>query len=297
MKTYAWIPLALMLLPLPLSAQALPRCPDELTIGQCNDFKLKAAQDALGAVDPHATERKELVKKTTGVTTPAEEAASINDFLSRLAAALVTPGIDDSIDQLGTAVSFPLGSSLSVKLGLTLKKPTVYQPLLDSIPEIRREAFKERLEADFGELDQPQFTAMFNPETKSWGRRYQKHANGFSDVLNDLRDKSKKVVEDVRNRNRPAFTRKVAAANDSLADGCDRNPTVSRITLNCLNETYRSEIEGFLDTLMSVRVRQEAWLESELERIGFNKLADLVNNQPQVTVSATYDALSEEVGP
>lgn len=299
MTKHLWIALALALLPAALSAQALPRCPDTLTIGECNDFKLKSAQDSLNAVDPHAAEKKELIQKTTGVTTPAEEDASIGDFLSRLATSLVTPGLDDSIDQLGTSFNFPIGSSLSVKLGLTLKKPAVYQPLLDSLPESRREAFKERVEGDFGELDQPIFTAMFNPETKSWGRRYQNHANDFSHVLNELRGRSKQAVADAAGRNRPAFTRKVAAAlNNRLEiEECPNTQTPSNLVLSCLNEDYRAELESFLDALMSVRVRQEAWLEAELDRIGFNMLADLVNNQPQLTFSASYDALSSAVGP
>jgi hypothetical protein len=282
-----------MLLPTAAQAQVAAPCAGTITFGECRAQKLAAAEAALA--DPTDSEKRELVKKTTGVTTPAEEATSLADFASRFAAALIAPGIDDDFAAFGTSYNLPLGDDVTIKFGLTLKKPEVYEPLLDAVPEQRRDALRERLEEDFQEFDQPVFTVAFNPETRRFGRRFQKHAPEFSGIINPMRNAARARIKN-------AITS--AELNSHLRDMTsglttpECTPTDRHATpLSCFSEEQREQLESLMDRFASARAREQVQLAESLRSIGFNLLADLVNNQPQITFDAQYDAVDDAVGP
>jgi hypothetical protein len=292
------IPLLLAAATMEAQAQEL-RCSNELTIGQCLDLHRRSVRAT--RPDARAAVEEELERKPTGVDVPGSNEVSISDFLSRVSAALLAPGVAE-FDQLGTAFNIPLARTLpaSLQIGITLHQPRVFEPLLDAVAASRRDAVRERLESGFGELDQPELTLALNLETKRFGRRFDVHADELAALLLRIDEIVADSLRRMRFRRPEDFVLGLAGLNQRMIAGAPGSCSSAArldVQLACLTPAFR-------DSLQEQMALVSAWLElmpqltQELIRtVGFHQIADLVNNQPQINLTAQHEVFDRAVGP
>ncbi|MGQ0814298.1 MAG: hypothetical protein ACT4O1_07510 [Gemmatimonadota bacterium] len=287
--------LATLIMTTSLSAQQPATCTENITVREC------IAAVRQDASQPAAPTEAELEKKPTGVAVPGAKNVTIADFIPRLASALYTPGLQ-SIDSLGTAINIPLSAAgpAAIQLGLTLANPTVYKPLLDSVPESVREATRDRLEENFGELDQPTLTVALNLESRTLGRRFALHADDLVRVLLDIDALVGAQLAAMNQIDLNEFTVRLAAHVSSgiAPDAPDKCRTGDGfdIELSCFTADARANL--LVDVAkLSGEDLGATLTEQWTKEISFDRAADLVNNQPQVVFNVQHKAYAWEAGP
>lgn len=254
-------------------------CGPEATIRTCVESRYSARIPG----DPKA----ETASKPAGEANAGNLQPTIDDFIPRLSAALLAPGLDTAL-----AIRLTTNQSLnrpsfnylpwSARLGVELSRPQVYAPILDSIAEARRTGVRERLSKEFTEIDDPEFTLGFNRENRSTGRLYESHIDELAGVLATLRQGDQieqRVFELMRSLNN----------SDLKKDGVCPTTITETVRLGCLTDEARATVVVKLHALADALVaytttRYPQWVEQS----GWKYVPDLINNQPQLNLHATY---------
>jgi hypothetical protein len=291
----------LALLALPAAARAQedeerPLCSTALTVDACFRYEIGelAENEGVEQVDEETT------KATTGAQT-ANEAVStaIRDFLPRVGAALILPGIDEDRKGLALRLNRYLGP-LSAQIGLDLNEPALYAPLVDSIPESIRAASKERLQGELEDQDDVTFTLALNLETGGFGRNLGQYRSEVSNLVTEL----VAVPDSLRQGLFDALSTTVllranaARLRERQSDPeCAGDLRVDQLPLTCFRATFADSLRTMmrntaLPYLEIGRVRAAA-----LRAPAFAALAQLLNNQRQLNGSIKYRHRDDLVGP
>lgn len=176
-------------------------------------------------------------------------------------------------------------SQLSVQT--ILREATVFDPLVKALPENLREerqaSLEKQLDQDFGDVEA---TLAWTLENQRLGRDYRPHRTLISDLYKNL------------------VSQAAAAAGTSAAQRFvqlqSRFPEIS--LTKSVEEIRRDKPEqarifetALVEAATEAAQRQLALVEAT-ERTGFFRLADLINNQPQVHVTGAYHSRDELVG-
>ncbi|MEW5930630.1 MAG: hypothetical protein AB1941_24485 [Gemmatimonadota bacterium] len=226
--------------------------------------------------------------KPAGDAETLNEAPTIDDFIPRLSAAALVPGLDEGIASTRLALSRSLDHEYTryipaaVRLGVELHKPEVFQPLMDSVREARRSAIRERFEKEFGEFDDIELTGGINLETRWLGRRYEPHRQELEALLPAP---AGQAWLDAENQFQLFLSRlqpqSGAAADCASGDPWDR-------PMECYSDADRAGIEQRLDELFNLELAYPEALETWAKQSGWAHLPDLLNNQPQFNVHASW---------
>lgn len=302
---------ALLLASLPLAPAAAqtPVCQDDQTLDACFAARVNAAAQALRA-DLRPT-RQALAEKTTGANVDDELAASaIRDFLPRFAGALLTPASTDDLPAVDLRFNTPLargrrGAGLSGQGGVTIHRAELFSPLIDSIPEGLRSDARKRLDDELEDGDD--FTAFvaLNVESASLGRSFAPHAdllNGLATALVAPLGARFAASEDEQDSWLMSFTgglRKPADLNPDHPECEFITPDTDRglWPVRCLSPARRDTFETWLRAVALREAAAQVLAESRLRDAGYDRLASLVNNQPQVIVQGAYRSRVGVVGP
>jgi hypothetical protein len=296
--TLAAVLLALLTFPAAAGAQEDEErtpCAATLTVGECFRYEIGefATDEEVEKVDEETT------KATTGAQTASEAVSTaVRDFLPRVGAALILPGVDEDRTGLALRLNRYLGP-LSAQIGLDLNKPALYAPLVDSIPESIRAASKERLEGDLEDQDDVTFTLALNLEAWGFGRNLGQYRTEVSDLVTELVE----VPDSLTQRLFAELSTTVLLRADAARlrerqsePECARNLRVDELPLSCFRAT-------FADSLREV-LRNTAIPYQEIARIrtrglrapAFAALAQLLNNQRQLNGSIKYRHRDDLVG-
>ena len=279
-----------LLAALPLAAQE-GECTDEMTIGQCFD----------AGVPELASPHEEVQEKPTGSLEPGgENPTAIADYLPRLAAALAAPGLSEDLPSLSFATNVPLNDGVLYNLGVTLQgalslhNPQVSDALLEAVPESRRDGVRTRFEEEFDEFSDPQFSLSLNRESGQFGRSMRQHAEEISTLLTSLVPQSNARLREFRDLLRASlsFILPGRAGEDECA-----NIDIMKLRLDCFAPTQRALIKIQIAEAAAEFRTQHLILRSEIERAGVLRIADLVNNQPQLAATFEWRPREEVVGP
>jgi hypothetical protein len=292
------------------------RCQGTMTPVQCVNLLITLQTDNMTASESVARNsaldaaEAESERKPTGALLPGSTNLSIADFIPRFATAIETPGLQ-TVESFATVLSVPLSTDgpAALQLGLTVNKPEVYPALLDSVPAHKRDSVRARLERDITDHDDLAFTLSVNREDLSWGRRFDIHANGLSSVLNGI----VAIVEDslhaagLRTPNEATIVLGRIMADtlrlreDTVVAGARDVECIalapSLRPLDCYNEVTRATLNDAMDAFVASRSTAAELFEREYERISFARVADLVNNQPQMLLSIKYEPRHWRAGP
>lgn len=269
-------------------ASAQSRCPDTLSIAGC-------IQSKYTSFFPDSVSERVAEKATSeAAVTPA----SIQDFLPRLAAAASTPGIGEDVTKLGLVVNTPLNDGALLDLGARLQSaikvnnPEPYAAMLTAVNETRRPVVRERISTQLDELDDVQLTFTLSPDSRRWGRTARFH----NDVLSSL---TQEVITRQQAELSAAASQLMISARgavDTSRAEC-KGTAGPEIPMGCIRPGHR---QAFEDAITAFGEAQERFSRESLNltrEAELGRLADLVNNQPQLSAAIEWRPRDITTGP
>lgn len=285
-------------------------CAETETLSACRARLDKVLEQAAGAeaVASRGTDTVAAVQaaKTVGIgQLGANLPSAISDFLPTIAGAL---GLTQTTTQNGatsveTNLRLPIGVGLQrLRLRGTLQKPELYQPLQDSLPAATREARIAALEEQLDDFDDVKLSLAWNLENATFGRNFDIARPLLTRVLRAQSEQINRNARDAANQIYLDVLRISKDGLDPAAVGraeCNwQQFSVERtVQLSCFTPEERLK----LTTAMIQSLRATRTAEEQLHRLladgGFFRIADLVNNQPQLSVEGQLSLRRDLVGP
>lgn len=279
MKIKNWIPATLVLLTTaPVFGQEPQlRCEDsDASYLECFKRVLKEAE---GEVAGEETE-EDVASKATPEESP-EAAAGLRNFLPNFLAAL---GLGELSQDEGT-LTFTVNPELlswgtnQLSLQTILREADVFEPLVQAIPEEIREERKasltEGLDQDFGDVEA---TLAWTVESERFGRDFRPHRQTISDLYTPLFSQAVRASGTSAEQNFTQVLRQFPeiSLTHSVAKIRSDKPEQALILEKAL-------VEAALEI-----ARRQLALVNLTGSTGFFRLADLINNQPQIHVTGAY---------
>lgn len=263
---------------------------EEPSYRDCFDRVLQEAQGNVQArVDGGAEETGEdVAAKATPEESP-EAATGLRTFLPNFLGAL---GLGDLSEDNGT-LTFTFNPELlswganQLSLQTVLRESAVFDPLVQALPadirEERRGSLAERLDQDFGDVEA---SLAWTLENMRFGRDYRDHRELIARLYSQLVSQAAGATGTTASQR---FTQVLVrfpniSLTKSVAEIRSENPDQARVFETAL-----------VEAATEVAQRQTTLVEST-ERTGFFRLADLINNQPQIHVTAAYHSRDDLVG-
>jgi hypothetical protein len=226
---------------------------------------------------------EDVAEKITPEESP-EAANGLRNFLPNFLGAL---GLGDLSEDDGT-LTFTVNPELlswgssQFSLQTILRESTVFEPLIQAIPEAireeRQESLGKQLDPDFGDVEA---SLTWTLENEHFGRDYRPHRKLISDLYADV-DPS-------------TGTQATQRLAQFLAD-----PEISlEEDLKAIRKAKPAQSQVFETALVEaareIGNRRSERLETA-NRYGFFRLADLINNQKQIYVTGAYRSRDDLVG-
>jgi len=269
-------------------SSALPET--DCTLGEIYDavYEKTFPLDVVAADDVGPAVTNSNVATTTPDTFAGRVHSSYQDFLNLFSFAVNK--VEESKDGQALTVRFnPLreGTQL-LGLSVTVAKPVVSDLVSNAIPDSTRAATVEKLQSGLGDLDDVTYAAAYSMESttcewsqpaasRCWGRSPELYRQMLSQVLVSEADKHSDTGAIPPDD--PALQRLIA-----LAPG----PSLFDQTLGSLREGDRLEVAALMRQLAERSVRETQAHKAIFEKSGIDKLASLVDNQPQLVATGSY---------
>jgi hypothetical protein len=309
--------LASLVISAPAAAQTV--CKDTETAGDCFERLLDAVNAAGRArsAETSAEENAELQGKATGPNLSENLAQSaIRDFLPRFAGSFLTSDPTEDLRAFDFRFNTPLGRNgggprLTLQGGVTIHKAELYAPLVDSIPESIRDASRDRLKKELEDGDDATGFVTLNLESRRVGRDFANHQQTVDALAAAIRDSALvrigpapaavdefvpfSLVLDSTSSIRP--NRRTDPACMIVTEQPNRPRQAGSLPVSCLTDTVRARMETLFTPMTRHTGALELTIGTLLANSGFDRISDLVNNQPQVNFSAEYRSRQSVVGP
>jgi hypothetical protein len=298
-----------------------PLCSNTELVSACFTRLVAAAKNVQPpqADAPARDAEDELQKKATGPNVAENLARSaIRDFLPRFAGTLLSSDPSSDLSALDLRFNAPTGSGgrrrfgFTLQGGLTLHSAELFAPLVDSIPASIRDVSKKRLQDELEDGDDATAFTSLNVESRRLGRNFRNQQALVDHVAAAIAAEADRITKHEQQVKMQAFldfSRRLgqmesidpARLDDARCVDVTRNPVVplqaGRIQVGCLTSDLRSDLESLLGPLSHAQAARVLTMERVLGENGFDRLADLVNNQPQLNVSVEYRTRVRTVGP
>jgi hypothetical protein len=319
MRTILMAALALLTARGSLAAQQPMTCASTETVQGCISRVIPTGSATpVNSSQEKVAVAQRLQAKAAGPDLAAPGAASaIKDFLPLLAGAIIAPVDGGDPGDLGLKANLPMTGGPVVNWGLTLQLSTVLHRvtlpsiILDSLPASIAAAARPRLEDAAKSSDDISLRLSPNIENRWLGRSMRPHAGLVDSLLNAVLDSGRtasvkrgsakarydavhEAIEAGLIRHDPAFLAP-NHANDTACWVIDRTDPTSRgqqmlgdVKVECLATSRAQELETRLGEWAQAT---KEWLRSGSENLatfGFQHLAQLINNQPQLNGSVEY---------
>lgn len=226
--------------------------------------------------------------KTTPNTGGTESTGSLRNFLPLFLGDLGLGGFEQ--DDEG-ALSFSFNpwspfrpdSSSDWEISTRLGKAQLYAPLVAQFPEDDRDRLENVLEERIGEMDDLEIALTWNLRTATFGRDPQKH--------DDLYDLFGDMVRVTSGNAPPAALQELVTELGAMPGNPDTQ------TFGQMPAAQRARVER----LVIDAAREAAGIDDKIERLisetNYLGIPDLINNQPQFNVEASYRTRDPLVGP
>lgn len=301
----AWAAPARGQAPLCAAGDSVRTCFSREVLGMPARVATDSSAAVAAAVDGEA---EDLDEAGTGPNVSSTGAAtSISDFLPRLSAALLTPQPSEGPGALALKLNLPLNDGVLLNLGATgqvevaAHEAQPSEALLDSVPETLRSAVRDRLSKALGSFDDVSLTGRLNFENRRMGRSLRPHQRDIDAVARQLVGAGSGDLLRERAAAQRAFLLFVAAMPARLAGaapGCA--PPAhdgGAVPVSCLSGPARDTLET---VVQQARRAYAAWKEAADAAVassGFDRVSELLNNQPQLHVAFTARVRDRMAGP
>jgi hypothetical protein len=321
----------------PLQAQQVAvTCRPAETVQQCRErFQPTGGVPDTTALDTVKAKAagevaERLQAKPTGTDLSTEGPLSaIRDFLPRLAGALLAPTSGDDPASLGFKANLPLNDGVLLDWGMTaqlaavVNEADVFGPLIDSIPTGLREGARTRFKEGLEPYDDVSLTLALNLENRTFGRGMRQHRRDVDALAREILAPFK-LTPDPRiratieyNLFRARFDQLVLADDGTFAlvdqgraaqpecrilrpgeaPAAGRPRDSGAMRVDCFTPAAQDTIEARTATLATATTRSIRRAEEAIRASGFNRLAQLMNNQPQINANGEYRSRRDVVGP
>lgn len=261
-------------------------------------IKLKKQGALTTAATASANQALKAVAATNAPTTAPDGFASrihstFQDYLNLLAFAVNK--VDESKDGQSLIIRLnPLRSGPQlVAATLTLSKPGVYQPILDAVPVASQPSVQQAIGKQLSDLEDATVAVSYSLSTKECGfakptgRCFGRDARAYRTLIEDLlgvaadpgTPEAKAVIQGLQDRLRKLSPRP-ELENVAIRDFAD--PKTAR---DLIEQLGRLQAAGTL-------LEQDFY-----SKAGFGVLENLIDNQPQLSVTAAYRSLGHFEGP
>jgi hypothetical protein len=265
--------------------------------------------EVAGAIEQSADEGESRVEaKSTGIGSLGNGLAStVGDFLPTLAAAigLTQTTTEDGGAAFETNLLLPLGPNPQrVRVQALLRKPSLFQPLADTLPAATRDARRAALEGLLDDFDDVRISAAWNLENGSFGRSFARSRQLYNAYFATVVRRTLALSE-IQQGLRQDYRRLIQAlASDTLvAPGraedtdCADDTQPDLLPLDCLTEEARLSVDSAAVTAARRIAARGQELHAALSDQGFYEFVALVNNQPQLSLEASLDLRRDLAGP
>lgn len=230
---------------------------------------------------------QQLAGKATGLNTATAPSSAIQDFLPLLRMALVGNGQPSGSDlkalDFEHQVPLPVGSPLELKLNGSRNDPDIYDPLKMKFAAAVRDQQVAKLKGQLGDFDDYSVTLSGNVVTGGYGRTWKKGGPVFGTLFSQMVG----GATELKNKAGIEFNRVLRTV-----------PNVDESTpINTIPEPTQTELQLALGRAAQELQGSIAGLKTLAEQFAIFKVADLVNNQPQINGSAAYRARRGLAGP
>jgi hypothetical protein len=269
----------------PLRAQTNAACPDTVTVGAC--FRLLLGE---GDVTDATT------RATTGAEVASGKAGSaIRDFLPRLAGALLFPGISNDEGALALRFNQRLGAA-TAQVGVELNRPQLYPPILNLATPYAAAGVRERLEPRLDTQDDATATLALNLESTRFGRTFAPHRAAVSALVGVIAQAG--GIDDAAGLgalNELDFSGKLDPARRD-AEACS-SANSAQVQLGCYLPAFADSVRDALRAEAGVLLSRRDVRRAAIADAGLDIVSMLLNNQPQLNLTAAYRHRDELAGP
>jgi hypothetical protein len=248
------------------------------------DLRAEAQETNTAAVSRAITaETADKTASSTGLGGASSQRDSLAAFLAGLGLGEVTEGAEEGALLFHFNPDlFRIGDAHKLSLQALARQPEIYQPLADSVPAALAE--------DLDDFDDLQVDLFWSLETTRFGRRFLPHRSLLGDFYSELLD--------VTSRSVPELPAAATALSDFLEDyeGL-RGVNLQTATFSDLPPAAAAELES---RVIAIALGAARWVQAEDAlgaSTGFDRLPDLLNNQPQLSISGFYRSRDELAGP
>jgi hypothetical protein len=289
-----------------------PVCLDTATIIGCFTSTVMELRTGASGSEVQAGAHEALAGLVAGPNLAGALAQSaIRDFLPRFAGTLLTadldhrPAIDLRLNAPLTKYDAAASRRLAFQAGATLHEPELFPSLVDSIPEALRSASRDRLAADLEEGDDATLFTAVAIESRRLGRSFVPHQAFLNALTSDARTAAGASLPEVAAA-RSEFDRQLRGINAEAIDPerrgsgeCPDEQFIDATTLrvDCLRSEVWETIKPVLRRAAVLEARRQSRIGTILEDAGFIRIAELVNNQPQLILSGEFRNRLAAVGP
>jgi hypothetical protein len=290
-----------------LDAQSVPKvtCDATHTVNQCYTAVNEAAQGISPDKTKDSATTHQKTKLAAATTDPGavgiSNATAIRDFLPRLVAA-VRGGVLSADDKkaLGMKFGFPLYQSLVRDYGTrgqlesALNEAKLFSKISDAVPKAGHEKLADSLQKTLGDFDDITLSFAANTESRRWGRGWRQHADEVSQLVAEILE----PLETELFKTFSAFG--LATPGASAVDPARRNAAeclAADRQLSCFAPTVIADLnaKGLAYVKAATKFREQH--QAVLKRFHFDRLGELLNNQPQFNATASYETRTKLVGP
>ncbi|HEU0076798.1 MAG TPA: hypothetical protein VFQ76_04060 [Longimicrobiaceae bacterium] len=322
---------ALLVAAAPLRAQEVVSCAPAETVQGCyaryrpTGGVPAAPGDAAGPAEAAVAGdvARRLQAKPTGNDLSADgPLTAIRDFLPRLGAAVLAPTAGEDPSSLGFKANLPLNDGVLFDWGMTAQLAALVheaQPftvLVDAIPLSLRAAARERLQAGLEPYDDLSLTGALNLENRVFGRGMRQHRDAIGAVVRAVLDPGGTGMSPVDDANLLFATEQAQLGAEVLADSQGLLVAASRarqpecmlgkpggprdageMRADCFTPAGVARIEASIARTAAAAARDLRDAERRVRASGILRLAQLMNNQPQLNGTAEYRVRRDVAGP
>lgn len=263
-------------------------CPDAVTLVRCYVLQREPLDSAFAAAN-RDREEEALAGKTSGA--PAVGGASaIDDFLPLLAGSLgLTPveSDEDGALALETNLGLPtgVGAHQRFRVRATMRTARVYEPLASLLASDVREQAVRDAEGDLGDLEDVEIGVAWSVESPSVGRSFRNYQVLYGRLLDDALGPALDTAAEALTQTLVTLSQQGSLAN------CDPDAP----TIGCLPPDERAGVVDQIQALAESDALFGDRAAAVVSEYGLDWFGRLVNNQPQISVSATGRLRHDEV--
>lgn len=269
------------------SAEEICKAEDE-TLIQCLN-RLEAELDGALAAEADAVQAKApVIEETVAAATTSEgageEEGGKRDYLAKFFAALGLGTVEDKADSLILNFNtdfIDVGPNSKVALRSVIREPKLSERIVKALPEANRANLKSALEETLDDFDDVAVEMSWTRGGEGWGRAEA----GLADRL--LAEASAKA-EQANEERQEEFLQLLRDEN------LDLDSTFA--ALNDRSTALATQVAGSIENFAQSLAAEQQAIASDLQtQIPF--FARLVDNQPQLNLSASFRSRGELVGP